>query len=465
VSKSRLLAPWALPLWGFLLLALLTWLAPRQAGRLAEQALPGVLAEVSRGTQGQAMLETYARGWRDARATIRFTHEELREPVALEVNLRHGPWLGEEGFGWLSARMPWPEQGGIAPFPPNERLELRLKVDLLGRARLCLWRLTGKTRDKLGEVRIEINAVRNGVGSPPGPPHREESEDGLRRELASLIGEARLPGLLVNSSRGEVRLAEVDLRLRLERQEGRLVGSIGLDARRAALGQGDGAWLIEQPWLDLTLGGRDNDARGNSAESDTGMRSITRRAESMDGFSRLELRWTDVRGGQVQGPLHVAMRWRDVNWTALRASLDRRALRLNDPQRLRRQLDRLGLALGEGEIVLERLVLEHPSGRLDLEGLLRGREAASGLRRLHLDLRLGMERPLAVQLLRTNRWVQDEATAERLIAALREQHILGDDGTMLRGALTLWDGALTLSGRPMLLEDVLAPPLNSDGMD
>ncbi|MFZ5465832.1 MAG: hypothetical protein ACOZAI_01035 [Pseudomonadota bacterium] len=461
MSKSRFLAPWALPLWGLLLLALLAWLAPRQTGKFAEQALPGVLVEVSRSLQGQATLEAYARGWRNARARILLTHAGLRDPVALEVNLRHGPWLGEEGFGWLSARIPWPEQGGIVPFPPGERLELRLRIDLLGRARLCLWRLTGKTSDKLGEVRIEINAVRNGVGSPQGDPRRAESKDGFRRDLASLIGETRLPGLLLNSSRGEVRLAEVDLRLRLERQEGRLAGIIGLDARRAALGRGDGAWLIEQPWLDLTLGERDNDVLGNGA----GTRSVTRRAESTDGFSRLELRWTGVRGGQIQGPLHVAMRWRDVNWTALRASLDRRALRLNDPQRMRRQLDRLGLALGEGEIVLERLALEQPSGRLDLEGLLRGREAASGLRRLHLDLRLGMERPVAVQLLRASRWVQDEAAAERLIAALREQHILVDDDTMLRGALTLWDGALTLSGRPMVLEDVLAPPLNSDGMD
>ncbi len=437
MSKSRFLAPWALPLWGLLLLALLAWLAPRQTGKLAEQALPGVLAELSRNLQTQATLEAYARGWRDARARILLTHAGLRDPVALEVNLRHGPWLGEGGFGWLAARIPWPEQGGIVPFPPGERLELRLKIDLLGRTRLCLWRLTGKTSDKLGEVWIKSNAVRDGAGAPQGAPRRAESEDGFRRDLASLIGETRLPGLVLNSSWGEVRLAEVDLRLRLERQEGRLAGVIGLDARRAALGRGDGAWLIEQPWLDLTLGDRD----------------------------RLELRWTGVRGGQTLGKLDAAMRWRDVNWTALRASLDRRALRLNDPPRLRRQLDRLGLALGEGEILLERLALEQPSGRLDLEGLLRGRDAPTGLRRLHLDLRLGLARPVAVQLLCASRWVQDTAGAERLLSALEEQHILVDDDTMLRGALTLWDGALTLSGRPMVLEDVLAPPLNSDGMD
>lgn len=437
MSKPRFLAPWALPLWGLLLLALLAWLAPRQTGKLAEQTLPGVLAEVSRSLEGQASLEAYARGWRDARAKILFTHAGLRDPVPLEVSLRHGPWLGEEGIGWLAARIPWPEQGGIVPFPPGERLELRLKIDLLGRTRMCLWRLTGETRDKLGEVWIESNAVRNGAGAPQGAPRRAEPKDGFRRDLASLIGETRLPGLVLNSSWGEVRLAEVDLRLRLERQKGRLAGVIGLDARRAALGRGEGAWLIEQPWLDLSLGDRD----------------------------WLELRWTAVRGDQTLGKLDAALRWRDVNWTALRASLDRRALRLNDPPRLRRQLDRLGLALGEGEIVLERLALEQPSGRLDLEGLLRGRDAPTGLRRLHLDLRLGLARPVAVQLLRASRWVQDTAGAERLIAALREQHILVDDGTMLRGALTLWDGALTLSGRPMMLEDVLAPPLNSDGMD
>lgn len=437
MSKPHLLAPWALPLWGLLLLALLAWLAPRQTGKLAEQALPGVLVEASRSLQGQATLEAYARGWRDARARILLTHAGLRDPIPLEVNLRHGPWLGEEGFGWLAAHIPWPEQGGVVPFPPGERLELRLKIDLLGRARLCLWRLTGEVRDKLGEVRIESNAVRNGFGLPQGGLRNAESKDGLRHDLASLIGEIRLPGLLLNSSWGEVRLAEVDLRLRLERQGGRLVGVVGLNARRAALGRGEGAWLIEQPRLELTQGDRD----------------------------RLELRWTGVRGGQTLGKLDAAMRWRGVNWTALRASLDRRALRLSDPPRLRRQLDRLGLALGDGEIVLERLALEQPSGRLDLEGLLRGRDAPTGLRRLHLDLRLGMERPVALQLLRASRWAQDTAAAERLIAALREQHILVDDGTMLRGALTLWDGALSLSGRPMVLEDVLAPPLNSDGMD
>lgn len=431
------MAPWALPLWGLLLLALLAWLVPRQTGKLAEQALPGVLAELSRSLQAQATLEAYARGWRDARAKILLTHAGLRDPIPLEVNLRHGPWLGEGGFGWLSARIPWPEQGGIVPFPPGERLELRLKIDLLGRTRLCLWRLTGKTPDKLGEVRIEINAVPDGAGSPQGGPLRAESMDGLRRDLASLIGETRLPGLLLTTRAGELRLAEVDLRLRLERQGGGLSGVVGLDARRAALGRGEGAWLIEQPWLDLTL----------------------------DSQDRLELRWTSVRGGQVLGRLDGAMRWRDVDWTALRASLDRRALRLNDPPRLRRQLDRLGLALGEGEIVLERLTLEQPSGRLDLEGLLRGRDAPTGLRRLHLDLRLGLARPVAVQLLCASRWVQDTAGAERLLSALEEQHILVDDGTMLRGALTLWDGALTLSGRPMVLEEVLGAPLNSDGMD
>jgi hypothetical protein len=419
-----------LPLWGLLLLALLAWLAPRQTGKLAEQALPGVLAELSRSLQGQASLEAYERGWRDAQARILLSHAALREPIALEVSLRHGPWLDEEGFGWLAARIPWPGQGGIVPFPPGERLELRLKIDLLGRARLCLWRLEGNTSDKLGEVRIESHAVRS--GATPA-----ESKNLLRRDLASLIGETRLPGLLLTTRAGELRLAEVDLRLRLERQGGGLAGVIGLDARRAALGRGNGAWLIEQPWLALTLGERD----------------------------RLELRWAGVRGDQTLGKLDAAMRWREVNWTALRASLDRRALRLDDPPRLRRQLDRLGLALGEGEIVLERLALEHPSGRLDLEGLLRGRDAPTGLRRLHLDLRLGMDRPLAVQLLRASRWVQDTAGAERLLSALEEQHILVNDGAMLRGALTLWDGALTLSGRPMVLEEVLSAPLNSDGMD
>ncbi|MGC8732444.1 MAG: hypothetical protein ACP5RC_09320, partial [Halothiobacillaceae bacterium] len=170
MSKSRLLAPWALPLWGLLLLALLAWLAPRQIGKLAEQALPGVLAELSRSLHGQATLEAYARNWRDARAKILLTHAGLRDPVALEVNLRHGPWLGEGGFGWLAARIPWPEEGGIVPFPPGERLELRLKMDLLGHTRLCLWRLTGKTSDKLGEVWIESNAVPNGARAPQQAP-------------------------------------------------------------------------------------------------------------------------------------------------------------------------------------------------------------------------------------------------------------------------------------------------------
>ncbi|MGK0673712.1 MAG: hypothetical protein ABWU16_03520 [Halothiobacillaceae bacterium] len=428
MSKFRVLAPWALPLWGLLLLASLAWLAPRQIGKLVEQALPDVLVEVSRRLQGQATLEAYTRNWQDARARILLTHAGLRDPIPLDVHVRHGPWLGEEGVGWLAAYIPWPEQGGVVPFPPGERLELHLKIDLLGRTKLCLWRLTGETRDKLGEVWIEDNTVQNGVGLPQWGLRSMESKDGFRHELVSLIGETRLPGLLLDSSWGEVRLAEVELRLRLKRREGKLVGVVGLDARRAALGRGEGAWLIEQPRLDLVRGEGD----------------------------RLELRWAGVRGGQTLGKLDVALRWRGVNWSALRASLDQRVLQLNDPPRLRRQLDRLGFALGEGEIVLERLVLEQPSGRLDLEGLLRGRDAPTGLRRLHLELRLGMERPVAVQLLCASRWVKDAAGAERLVSALEEQHILMGEDTMLRGALTLWDGVLSLSGRPMVLEDV--PP-------
>lgn len=409
----RILAPWALALWGLVLLALLAALAPRQTGKLAEQAMPGLLVELSRTIQGQVTAEGYERRWRDAKARVGLEHAALREPLVLDVKLRHGPWLGEGGFGWLSARIPWPEQGGVVPFPPGERLELRLRIDLLGRARLCLWRLTGKASERLGEVSLD-------------------------RDLSYLVGESRLPGLLVKSTRGDVRLAEVDLRVRLERKHDALDGVVGIDARRAALGQGEGAWLVEHPWLDLTLGERDH----------------------------LEMRWADVRGARDLGPLHVSMRWHEVDWTGLRASLDRRVLRLNDPQRLRRQLDRLGLALGKGEIVLERFSLNLPQGRFDLEGLLRGRDAPTGLRRLHLDLRLGVDRPVAGQLLRASHWVKDEAGAERLLTVLREQSILmEDDDTMLRAAMTLWDGALTLSGRPMDLEDVLVPTLNSDGLD
>lgn len=412
MSRSPLLAPWALPLWGLLLLALLVWLVPRQTGKLAEQALPGVLAELSRSLQVQATLEGYARGWLRSEARLKISHAALREPIPLTVALRHGPWLGEGGWGWAAARIPWPEQGGVQAFPPGERLELRLKTDLWGRSRACFWRLKGKVEDKLGEF---------GIGHEP-----------LR-----LVGETRLPGVTLITRSGEVRLAELDLRLRLHKQGGQLVGMVGVDARRAALGRGEQAWLIEQPWLDLAMGEP----------------------------SRLDLRWAGVRGGQSFGRLEATLRWQALDWAALRASLDRRALRLSDPARLRRQLDRLGLALGEGELMLERLALEQARGRLELEGFLRGREAPTGLRRLHLDLRLGVERPVAAQLLRASRWVQDEAGAERLLGVLLEQHILVEDEAMLRGALTLWDGALTLSGRPMVLEEVLGAPLNSNGLD
>lgn len=412
MSRSHLLAPWALPLWGLLLFALLVWLVPRQTGKLVEQALPSVLAELSRSLQVQATIEGYGRGWLRSEARLKISHAALREPVPLTVTLRHGPWLGDGGWGWVAARIPWPEQGGVQSFPPGERLELRLKTDLWGRSRACFWHLKGKAEDKLGAFAIG-------------------------REPLRLVGETRFPGVTLLTRSGEVRLAELNIRLRLHKQEGRLAGVVGVDARRAALGRGEQAWLIEQPWLDLALG------------------------ES----SRLDLRWAGARTGQDFGRLEVALRWHGIDWDALRTSLDRHTLRLGDPARLRRQLDRLGLALGEGELVLERLVLEQARGRLELEGLLRGREAPTGLRRLHLDLRLGLARPVAIQWLRASRWVQDTAGAERLLSALEEQHILVDDDTMLRGALTLWDGALTLSGRPMVLEDVLAPPLNSDGMD
>ena len=408
----RIPAPWALALWGFVLFALLAALAPRQTGRLAERAMPGVLAELSRAIHGDVKVEGYERRWLDATARVSLAHAALREPVALDVKLRHGPWLGEGGLGWLTVRIPWPEQGGIVPFPPGEHLEVRLRIDLFGRARLCLWRLSGKEEERLGEVSVEP-------------------------DLSRLVGESRLPGLWVKSARGDVRLAEVDLRMRLERKDGVPAGVIGIDARRAALGQGEGAWLVEHPWLDLTLGERDH----------------------------LDIRWAAARGEGEFGALHASMHWHEVDWTDLRASIDRRALRLNDPRHLRRQLDRIGLALGRGEIVLERFSLDLPQGQIELEGLLRGRDAPTGLRRLHLDLRLGMDRPVAGQLLRASRWVQDDAGAERLLSVLREQGILVEDDTKLRAAMTLWDGALTLSGRPMDLEDVLAPTLNSDGVD
>lgn len=413
MSRSAIFTPWALGLWGLLLLLLFIGLVPWQTGRLLEQTLPNKLGEFARSLQVQAVFEDYARGWLQTQVRLALSHPALREPIPLTIILRHGPWLGEGGWGWVSARMPWPQEGGLSPFPAHERLELRLKTDLWGRTRACVWRMPpGGAEEKLGEFIIE-------------------------RQARRVLGETRLPGLMLAMRAGELRVAEMDVRLRLTYQAGRLSGMLGLDARRAALARGARAWLIEQPWLDLTLGPK----------------------------AQLQLRLAGVQGATPLGKLHVNLHWQGVEWMALGASLEQSDLRLGDPSRLRRQLDRLGLALGEGEIVLERLRLEHPVGRLELDGALRGRPAAHGLRRLDLDLRLAIERPLAVNLLQVSRWVPDIAGAERLLAVLLEQQILVEDEAWLRGALTLWDGTLTLSGRPMLLDTVLSTPLNSRGVD
>ncbi len=395
-------------LWGLSALALLAWLIPYQLGKLAEQALPGELAKLCAGLACEYDIPVFSRGWRKSQAQIRLSHPALREPVTLDLELRHGPWLGRAGLGLLAAHTRLPQEGGILPFPPHEAISLDVKVDLLGRARLSLWRQ--------GELLGAFD---------------------LGRALACVIGEARLPGAQIKLHEGDVRLAEMELRMRLERLRRSWQGVVGMDARRAAWGEGVGAWLGEEPRIMLELG------------QDTA----------------LNLTLASIRGAAMLGPLDMRLRWQEVDWAALRASLGGAPWRLHDLPRLGQRLDRLGLALGHGEIVLEHLRLQAPAGRIELEGLLRGRDAQSGIRRLHLDLRLGIERPLALQLLRASPWVQDDAGAERLLATLCEQHILVQDGPMLRGALSLWDGALSLSGRPMLLEDVLAPPLNSAPLD
>ena len=418
-------APWALTLWGLVFFVLLAGLLPWQVGKMAERAMPAMLQDIGQALQGELQLKNITREWGCTTAQLELSLPVLAETIPLALDIRHGPWLGLDGFGLLAARLPWPDQGGISPFPPDERLELRVTAGLLGDAHLGVWRLTSGRAEKLGDFRLE-------------------------RGARALIGETRLPGLLIKHARGDVRLAEMNVRARLAGESKSLQGMLGLDAIRAGLGQGADAWLIEQPRLELNLADR----------------------------RQVSVQWLSVRGGRDLGRLDMALRWHGVDWPALRASLDRRVLKLNDPQRIRRQLDRFGLALGAGEIMLDRFELTQPAGQVRLEGLLRGRDvpplgdtvhpnaAPTGLRRLHVDLRMEMDRALALQVLRASRWVSDEAGAEHLLETLREQHILDGD-TSLRGALSLWDGALTLSGRPMALDDVLgvSPTLNSDGIN
>lgn len=423
--KSRIPAPWALTLWGLVFFVLLAVLLPWQVGKMVERAMPAMLQDIGQALQGELQLKNLTRAWRRTDAQLEVSLPTLAETIPLALDIRHGPWLGLDGVGLLAARIPWPDQGGISPFPPDERLEVRVNVGLLGDAWLGVWRLTGGQAEKLGSFRLE-------------------------RGARTLIGETRLPGLLIKHARGDIRLAEMNVRARLAGESKSLQGVLGLDAIRAGLGQGADAWLIEQPRLDLNMADR----------------------------RQMSVQWLAVRGGRDLGRLDMALRWHGVDWPALRASLDRRVLKLNDPQRIRRQLDRFGLALGSGEIVLDRFELIQPAGKVRLEGLLRGRDVPpsgdamrpntvpTGLRRLHVDLRVEMDRALALQVLRASRWVSDEAGAQHLLETLREQHILDGD-TSLRGALSLWDGSLTLSGRPMALDDVLGvtPKLNSDGIN
>jgi len=417
VLNSRWLAPWAMTLWGLVFFALLGLLLPWQAGKVAERAMPAVLDGLGQVLQGEARLTGMQRAWGHGSAQVELHLPSLREAIPLALDIQHGPWLGAVGLGWLGMRAPWPGQGGVTPFPPQERLELRLKVGLLGDVRMDVWRLSSGGDEVIGRFRMQ-------------------------RGSRTLVGEARLPGLLIKHVQGDARLAEMNVRARLVGGHGRAEGAVGLDAVRAGLGRGAEAWLIDQPRLDLSM------------------------EPGAEGWRRMSLQWQGVRGGADLGGLDMALRWQAVDGSALRASLDRRALRLNDPRRLRRQLDRLGMALGQGEIVLERFELAQPAGRMRLEGLMRGREASSGLRRLHVDLRLGADRAVAIKAIRDSRWVGDEAGAERLLETLKEQHIL-DGADWLQGAASLWDGGLTLSGRPMALDEVLGTgsPLNSDGID
>ncbi len=402
-SSARLLRRAAWPLWGLLLLALFFTLAPLQVGKLAERAMPSALAELAQGIRGQVRQEHYRREWWHSEAAITLIQPALREPVSIQARLRHGPWLGEDGFGWLAIRMEWPMQGGVTPFPPDERLEVALLVDLLGHQQLSFWRQdrAGRGRERLGSIH-------------------------LSRDARESIGETRLPGLLLKLQRGDLRLAELNLRARLTHETGHWAGTLGLDARRAGLGQGTDAWLVEDPRAELMLGERD----------------------------QLTMHWSASQGAYTLGPLDMRLRWHAVDWPALQASLSGRIPGLNDPQRLRRQLDRFGVALNQGEIVLETLDLATPSGTLSLEGMLRGREAATGLRRLHADLRLSLSRPLMIEALRASRWVDDERGADRLLSTLREQQLVSGEDTITT-SLNLWDGDLTLSGRAVPLESLL----------
>ncbi|MEW6764230.1 MAG: DUF945 family protein [Pseudomonadota bacterium] len=426
-SSARLLRRAVWPLWGLLLLALLFILAPLQAGKVAERAMPSALAELAQAIRGQVRQDQYHRDWWRSQASITVTQPALREPVPLHARLRHGPWLGEDGFGWLAIRMEWPMQGGVTPFPPDERLEVALLVDLLGHQQLSFWRQdrAGRGRERLGSIH-------------------------LSRDARESIGETRLPGLLLKLQRGDLRLAEVNLRARLTHETRHWTGTLGLDARRVGLGQGTDAWLVEDPRAELMLGERD----------------------------QLTMHWSASQGAYTLGPLDMRLRWHAVDWPALQASLSGRIPRLNDPQRLRRQLDRFGVALDQGEIVLEAFDLGTPSGKLRVEGLLRGRDLGrsihgsppagdasrpnavpysvvpTGLRRLHADLRLSLSRPLMIKALRASRWVDDERGADRLLSTLREQQLVSGEDTITT-SLNLWDGDLTLSGRSVPLESLL----------
>ncbi|MEW6445545.1 MAG: DUF945 family protein [Pseudomonadota bacterium] len=401
--SARLLQRAAWPLWGLLLLILIGLFAPRQIGRLAEQSAPVVLAELARPGQGQLRQEAWQRGWWGSEAHFVYTHPLLREPIPLGAEMHHGPWLGSQlGLGWFAARIPLPVQGGFTAFPAEERMEAELVIDLFGQRTITLWRLRAGQRIRTGRFRL---------------PH----------DNRELVGETELPGVLLKLQQGDLRLAEINLRARLTREASRWRGTLGLDARRAGLGQGEHGWLIEQPRAELTLGEID----------------------------QLTLHWSASQGIHTLGPLETRLRWHGVDWSALRASLGGRLPRLNNPQRLRQQLERFSLAIETGEILLDTLRLETPLGKLHAAGMLRGRnDAPAGWQRLHAELRLSMDRALMLQAFRASRWVDNERAATHLLDTLREQQLIsGEDN--VHASLSLWEGALTVSGRVMPIDTLL----------
>ncbi len=419
----------ALPVWAGLFCLVIGVVLPWQVGAYLHNGLAPALERVAGNIQTHVRISDYRKGLWQSSARVLLSSEFWREPIELELTMRHGPWLGLDtpsgkSLGWFAIETALPSKGGISLFPAKQGVSAWVLGELGGD--LHIGAALNDSRHTLGEIRLHA----------------------FMREHSRCRGELRLPGFKWLAPHGEVIVADMALRVNLQRDRGRRQGDFSTDALRAAWvfspsseaqTHSDDVFhalppsvLIEQPRFDVLF-----------AES-------TQFNASWSSARGVNFQALGLKPGIELGRMNTRLHWHDVDWDALWSSLA-----TTSPSRFKPQsLNPLAYALGRGDIRLETLELARPDAGITLSGQLRARAPVLDWQDLELGLNARMDRAWLVEWIQNaNLTASKEQANQQLDALLKQGWLTTRANGQLGAVLSLWHGQMRFSERRLSASD------------